>query len=112
MHMSGFIRVAGFVFAVFAVGMCALADPAPHSLTITNQSGSAILVISAVEKTAPDTVLPFEFSGELLAMESDTASIALPEGVCVVDVTYVLASGENIVQQNVDLCSIDGVIVE
>lgn len=81
-------------------------------MTITNQSGSAMLVISAVEKTAPDTVLPFVFSGELSAMESDTATIALPEGVCVADVTYTLASGEKIVQQNVDLCSIDGVIVE
>jgi hypothetical protein len=111
--MNRFVRIIGFVFAIFTVTLSdALADPLTHSMTITNQSGSAILVISAVEKTAPDTVLPFVFSGELSAMESDTATIALPEGVCVVDVTYALASSEKIVQQNVDLCSIDGVIVE
>jgi hypothetical protein len=88
------------------------ADAPPHSLTVTNQSGSTINTITAVEKTAPDVVLPFVFSGELSALESDTATIDLPDGVCVVDVTYALATGEKILQQNVDLCSIDGVIVE
>jgi invasion protein IalB len=90
----------------------AWADAAPHGLTLTNQSGSTITAITAIEKTAPDTVLPIVFSGELSNLESDTATIALPDGVCVVDVTYALASGEKIVQQNVDLCSVDGVIVE
>jgi hypothetical protein len=101
-----------------AVGILALscsvsaAVAAPRSMTLTNQSGSAITSITAVEKTAPDTVLSFMFSGDIANLESDSASIDLPEGVCVVDMTYTLASGENIIQQNVDLCSIDGVIVE
>ena len=98
--------------ALVFLATSALADPAPHNITLTNQSGSAITAITAVEKTAPDTVLAFVFSGEIGNLESDSATIDLPEGICVVDVTYALASGENIVQQNVDLCSIDGVIVE
>jgi hypothetical protein len=84
----------------------------PHSLMLTNHAGSPIMSITAIEKTAPDTVLLFGFANELSAMETDAASIDLPEDVCVVDVTYNLASGEKIVQQNVDLCNIDGVIVE
>jgi hypothetical protein len=90
----------------------AFADMLPHNLTLTNQTGSVITSITAAEKTAPDTVLSFVFSGDLSNMESDTATIDLPEGICVVDINYALASGEKIVQQNVDLCSIDGVIVE
>ncbi len=84
----------------------------PHRLMLTNHAGSPILSISAVEKTAPNTVLPFNFANDLSAMETDAATIDLPEGVCVVDVTYVLASGEKIMQKDVDLCNIDGVIVE
>jgi hypothetical protein len=98
--------------ALLSVATSAMADSTPLNLALTNQSGSAITSIKAVEKTAPDTVLAFVFSGEIGNLESDSASIDLPEGVCVVDVTYTLASGEQIVQQNVDLCSIDGVIVE
>ena len=108
--MNTIVKSACFSM-VFYSGL-ALAGQAPHSLTVTNQSGSAINAITAVEKTAPAAVLPFVFSGELSAMESDTATIDLPEGVCVVDVTYALASGEKIIQQDVDLCSIDGVVVE
>jgi hypothetical protein len=84
----------------------------PHSLMLTNHAGSPIMSITAIEKTAPDKVLPFGFANELSAMETDATSIDLPEDVCVVDVTYNLASGEKIVQQNVDLCNIDGVVVE
>jgi hypothetical protein len=109
-NMRNVVKIAS-LGVVLCSGL-ARADAPPHSLTLTNQSGSAITAITAIEKTAPDTVLPFVFSGELSNLESDTATIDLPDGVCVVDVTYALASGEKIVQQNVDLCSIDGVIVE
>ena len=101
--------------ASLSVVLCsgiALADAPPLSLTLTNKSGSAITAITAMEKIAPDTVLPFVFSGQLSNMVSSSATIDLPDKVCVVDVTYALASGEKIVQQNVDLFNIDGVIVE
>ncbi len=107
------MKTIGKVVGILALS-CSVsgAVAAPRSMTLTNQSGSAITSITAVEKTAPDTVLSFVFSGDIANLESDSASIDLPEGVCVVDMTYTLASGENIIQQNVDLCSIDGVIVE
>jgi hypothetical protein len=98
--------------ALMVIALVRPAIAAPHLIAISNRAGSPISAITAVEKTAPDTVLSFTFESEIANFGSDTANIDLPEGTCVVDVTYALASGEKITQTDVDLCSIDGVIVE
>jgi hypothetical protein len=82
------------------------------SLNLTNRTGTTITAMKAAEKTAPDVVLPFSFPNQLTEAETDKASITLPEGVCLVDITYSLATGRKVVEENVDLCNIDGVIVE
>jgi hypothetical protein len=111
--MKAIVNVAGVgLMLLVSSSAMAKADNAPLSLTMTNRTGSVITGITAVEKTAPDTVFTFNFAGTLAVSEIDTATVDLPDGVCVIDVTYNLASGEKILQQNVDLCNIDGVIVE
>jgi hypothetical protein len=111
--MKVIVNIAGVgLMLLVSFSAMAKADNAPLSLTMTNRTGSVITGITAVEKTAPDTVFMFNFAGTLAVSEIDTATVDLPDGVCVIDVTYSLASGEKILQQNVDLCNIDGVIVE
>ena len=89
-----------------------MARAAPVSLNLTNRTGSAITSMTVAEKTAPDVVIPFVFAGELSVRETDTATINLADGVCLVDITYTLASGRKIVEENIDVCNVDGVIVE
>jgi hypothetical protein len=83
-----------------------------RTLRMINRSGKAMTLITAVEKIRPNALLTFDIPGGLGANETDIGTINLPTGTCLFDVTYQPSVGTKIIQQNVDLCSVESVVVE
>ena len=78
----------------------------PHRTT------AAIASITAINNANPSHVLSFAFAGPVAVAETSTASIDLPTDVCLFDLTFQLANATTIIQPDVDLCNIDGFVVE
>jgi hypothetical protein len=92
--------------------LAGVAQAETRTLTITNRSGAEILSISGVDKAAPDVVISFTLAGPLLHGDTEDLTVELAEGQCLLDITFTLASSAAIEQPGVDLCNIDGVVVE
>jgi hypothetical protein len=86
----------------------ALAEP--RSLTLTNHSGETITAVTVVDANSPSITVAFTLAGSIPNMETEDASVDLPEGTCLVTMTYNLESGK-ILTRDIDLCSVDGIIV-
>lgn len=100
-----------FLIAFTASLLCtssALADP--RSLTLTNHCGETITTVTVVDANSPSTIVAFTLAGSIPNMETEDASVNLPEGTCLVTMTYTLESGK-VLTRDIDLCSVDGIIV-
>ncbi len=85
---------------------------APRPYNVTNRTTAAIASITATNNANPSHVLSFAFAGPVAVAETSIASIDLPTDVCLFDLTFLLANATTIIQPDVDLCNIDGFVVE
>jgi hypothetical protein len=90
-------------------------------ISLVNQSGDTILTASLVQdgedgeggEEEPDPpVNPIALSSAAADGDTGDMTVNLPDGQCVVDLTYQRANGDTQIQRNVDLCSIDAIVVE
>lgn len=97
--------LAGLVF------MCCptLASAVEKSFTLQNRSGETItsVKISGAQLEADITI-----QANIAAGESGDIVIDLPEDQCIFTLAYVLISQNTIQHANVDLCNVDGIVVE
>jgi hypothetical protein len=84
---------------------------ADKQLMLTNRSGEAITALVITATATPDQ--PLVITGALPA-NSATAmlTVSLPDGACIFDATYTFASGQTNKQPDLDICQLDGLVVE
>ena len=94
--------------------MCGLtaAAAAPKTLTIQNMSGDTISAITIVDRLNPERAVMTPLSASISTDDVADLPIDLADGVCLHDITYIYGSGKTNLQENVDLCSTDALIVE
>jgi hypothetical protein len=108
--MANVLRFSICVVAVWAVAGQVWA--APKSFTIINRSGE--MIVSIVAQAIGDSTADAVFTATTSIANGDTLdiSVELPDEACLVDITYTLASSKPFIQNNIDVCSADAIIVE
>ena len=109
--MVNFVRLILVAFGVLPL-LLTTGYAAPRSFTINNRTPAAITSIAALDKSNGDATINFVLPSTVAPSAKATATADLPAGQCLFDLTYNLANGTKIVQTTVDLCNIDGMIVE
>lgn len=85
---------------------------APRPYNVTNRTTAAIASMTVINNANPSNVLSFALAGVVAVAETSTATIDLPTDACLFDLTFTLANATTIIQPDVDLCNIDGFVVE
>jgi hypothetical protein len=116
---EGDVRRLVLLISVFLLAVAAQADS--RIISLINQSGDTILTASLVqdgedgeggEGGEDPPVNPIALSSAAADGDTGDMTVNLPDGQCVVDLTYQRANGDTQTQRNVDLCSIDAIVVE
>jgi hypothetical protein len=109
MMFRSLLSCFGVASTLFAAMSPALA--AGKQLMLTNRSGEAITALSIFATATPDQ--PLVIAGALPANGSTAMLIVtLPDGACIFDATYTFASGQTNKQPDLDICQLDGLVVE
>jgi hypothetical protein len=108
--MANVLRLSVCFVVAWAVAGQVLA--APKSFTIINRSGETIVSIVAQAKADSTAAPAFTATTSIANGDTFDISVELPDEACLVDVTYTLASSTPFVQNNIDVCSADAIIVE
>lgn len=107
--MRSACMILAFAGTVLLPSIC---NAAPRPYNVTNRTAAAITSITAINNANPGNVISFALSSPVAMAETSTATIDLPTGVCLFDLTFTLANATSIIQPDVDLCNIDGYVVE
>lgn len=103
-------------FAVFASVFLLVATGAVRaetkSLMLTNRSGETVTAIVAHERNNPEVVIAATLDAAIANNETAFFTLDLPEGTCLADLVYTLSSNNLTTQSGVDVCNLDGVVVE
>ena len=107
------MRMACFVLAaMLSILLTSTGNAAPRPYNVANRTAAAITSITAVNTANPGNVIGFVITGSIAVAASSTATAELPQDVCLFDLTFKLATDATIIQPDVDLCNIDGFVVE
>jgi hypothetical protein len=90
----------------------ALAHAATKQLMLTNRSGKSISAISFATTATPNQPLATSAALPLASGASAPLTITVPDGACVFDATYTFATGQPAKQPDLDICQLDGLVVE
>ena len=101
-----------FFVGIFCFASVLAAEAADKSLVITNRSGEEIISITAANKNDPNLAIPTTLAEVIPNQDSADLTIDLPPETCHADLTINFTSGANQVQQDIDLCNLDGLVVE
>ena len=103
-------------FAVFASVLLFVpavdARAETKSLMLTNRSGEAVTAIAAHERNNPEAVIATTLDAAIANNETAFFTLDLPGGACLADLIYTLSSNNLTTQSGVDVCNLDGVVVE
>lgn len=95
------------IVAIAAPGLAA-----SKQLMITNRSGEAITALVIAATATPDQPLAVSLALPMANAITAMMTVAVPDGACVFDATYTFASGQSQKQPDLDICQLDGLIVE
>jgi hypothetical protein len=96
----------------FAILLSSTVNATPRPYSVSNRTAAAITAITAINNANPGNVIGFVMTGSIASAASSTATAELPLDECLFDLTFTLATTATIVQPDVDLCNIDGFVVE
>jgi hypothetical protein len=88
------------------------ANAATKQLMLTNRSGKSISAISFAATATPNQPLVTSGALPLASGASSMLTITAPDGACVFDATYTFDSGQPSKQPDLDICQLDGLVVE
>lgn len=82
------------------------------SLMLTNRAGETVTAIAAHERNNPEAVIAVTLEAAVANNETASFTLDLPEGTCLADLVYTLSPDHLTTQSGVDVCNLDGVVVE
>lgn len=85
---------------------------ADKQLMLTNRSGEAITALVIAATATPDQPLAITLSLPIANSTTAVLTVTVPDGACVFDATYSFASGQSNKQPDLDICQLDGLVVE
>ena len=97
---------------VLLIVACAPAVAAPKQIMLINRSGQDIASVSAADKNNSAALISVEISGGVASAESKFITVDMPGATCIADLTFTFASNTTQIQQDLDLCNLDGLVVE
>ena len=104
------LRICLIVFAqALAVTSAWAVD---RQLVLTNHAGETLTAVKFAPAAKPDQPLPLAVSLPLAANATVMATVSMPDSACVFNATYTFASGQTTAQPDIDLCQLDGIVVE
>jgi hypothetical protein len=85
---------------------------ADKELMITNRAGEAITALVISGTATPDEPLTTALALPVANNATSMMTVTLPDGACIFDATYTFASGQTQKQPDLDICQLDGLVVE
>jgi hypothetical protein len=85
---------------------------AAKQLMITNRSGDAITSVAISATATPDQPLAITGTFPMANGSTQMLTVTLPDGACVFDAAYSFQSTPANKQPDLDICQLDGLIVE
>jgi hypothetical protein len=105
------MRISVFSLVLLFVSASA-AQAEPKSLMLTNRSGETVTAIAANARSNPEAVIAVTLGAAIANDETAFFALDLPEGTCLADLVYTLSSNSFTTQSGVDVCNLDGIVVE
>jgi hypothetical protein len=107
------VRTFGLLcFAATLMPACGSALAAERVVSIVNQSGDVIQAVALKTVGESGPVPTGSLANPISSGDTGDLTLNLEDGTCVAEVTFHLGNGNVIVQNDIDLCSVDGIVVE
>jgi hypothetical protein len=89
-----------------------LALAADKQLMLTNRAGEAVTAVSITATATPDEPLPMNMELPVANGTTTMMTVSLPDSACIFDASYTFTSGQTQKQPDLDICQLDGLVVE
>jgi hypothetical protein len=113
---SAQVEASAMRFSVFALVLlfvsAGAAQAETKSLMFTNRSGETVAAIAANARSNPEAVIAVTLQAAIANNDTAFVTLDLPEGTCLADLVYTLSSNNLTTQSGVDVCNLDGIVVE
>lgn len=101
-----------FLASFVLLSCSASAVAASLVINFNNQSGDTINELIATPKGATKPSVQNILPAPLSSGQAGNASLEVPEGECVFNLTFIFASGKTLERPDTDICQADGILIE